>query len=55
MRQPGGVRGFKELVRNGMSAADALAESQAALDFAEEPAARVSEKHDTQLSTCVPC
>lgn len=40
--QPGGVRGFKELVRNGMSAADALAESQAALDFADEPTARVS-------------
>ncbi|CAM9491472.1 unnamed protein product, partial [Laminaria digitata] len=39
---PGGVRGFKELVRNGMSAADALAESQAALDFADEPTSRVS-------------
>ncbi|CAM9248048.1 unnamed protein product [Ectocarpus fasciculatus] len=34
---PGGIRGFKELVKSGMSEADALAESQASLDFASEP------------------
>ncbi|CAM9763675.1 unnamed protein product [Pylaiella littoralis] len=35
---PGGVRGFKELVRSGMSEADAYAESQALMDFASEAA-----------------
>ena len=34
--QPGGLRGFKELVKGGMSEADAYAETQASMDFAKE-------------------
>lgn len=40
--QPGGVRGFKERIRGGMSAGEALAASQAALNYADEPSTGVS-------------
>ncbi|CAM9633742.1 unnamed protein product, partial [Hapterophycus canaliculatus] len=48
---PGGVRGFKELVRSGMSEADAYAESQASLEFAAEPGLATVEGDTTQTDS----
>lgn len=49
--QPGGLRGFKELVKGGMSEADAYAETQASMDFAKErsPSGVREEKEHTLL------